>query len=422
MKIAKSILILISVLIWGCGKCPTSDSNKVRFAFWGSPEEVRIITSVIEEWQRDHPKIKVALEHTPYGGYSSKILTRIAGGDSPDIIAAEVGLFTNFYSKGVFLNLTPFVENDKSFVLNDFFSPIIEHFTIEGDVYGIPRDIAPFACVYYNKNIFDQHNIPYPDDDWDWDALLETAKCLTERGEKGKIKRYGFYTWAWQNFVLANGGRLVDNVKTPSSIKLNTQASREGLEFYRDLILKHRVSPTPSALINMGMGVQMMFMTGRLAMLGSGIWETPALQNIESFDWDIAVFPKSPQNIRQIATGGTAYCILKKSSNPELAWEVIKALTSARTMERIASIGLAQPSRISVAQGPYWAQSKEKPLNKKMLNEAVESVVFPPFSPNWREIEELYIKPKLDLFFNGQAELDNILPEIVEAGNKLLRE
>ncbi len=422
MKIAKSILILITMVILGCGRDSTLNTNKVRFAFWGSPEEVKIITSIIKDWQRDNPEVKVVLEHTPYGGYSSKILTRIAGGDAPDIIAAEAGLFTNFYSKGVFLNLTPFLERDDSFKLEDFFSPIIEHFTINGGIYGIPRDIAPFACVYYNKNIFDQYGIPYPQDDWDWEDLLKIAKVLTQRDEKGKVKRYGFYTWAWQNFVLANGGGLVDNVKNPRSIRLDTEASKEGLEFYRDLILKHKISPTPSALINVGMGVQMMFMTGRLAMLGSGIWETPALQNIKSFDWDIAMFPKSPRNIQKIATGGTAYCILKTSKKSELAWKVIKALTSPEAMEKIALIGLAQPSRISVSKGSFWAGSKEKPLNKKMLNEAVKSVVFPPFSSNWREIEELYIKPKLDLFFNGQAELDEILPGIVEAGNKLLRE
>ncbi len=422
MKIVKSILILVTIFILGCSRDATLNNNKVRLAFWGSPEEVKIISSIIREWQADNPGVKVVLEHTPYGGYSSKILTRIAGGDAPDIIAAEVGLFTNFYSKGVFLNLSQFVERDDNFNIEDFFIPIIDHFTIDNGIYGIPRDIAPFACIYYNKDIFDQYNIPYPKDNWTWDDLLAIAQLLTQRDEKGKVKRYGFYTWAWQNFVLSNGGGLVDSVKDPHVITLNSEASKEGLEFYRDLILKHRVSPTPSALINMGMGVQMMFMTGRLAMLGSGIWETPALQNIESFDWDIAMFPKSSRDIQKIATGGTAYCILKTSKNPELAWEVVKALTSIKAMECVASTGLAQPSRISVSEGPFWAESKEKPLNKKMLNRAVKNVVFPPFSSNWREIDELYIKPKLDLFFNGQAELNEILPDIVESGNRLLRE
>jgi multiple sugar transport system substrate-binding protein len=422
MKIAKIILILIAIPILSCGRDISLGKNRVRLAFWGSPEEVNIITSIIKDWQKENPGIRVVLEHTPYGGYSSKILTRIAGGDAPDIIAAEVGLFTNFYSKDVFLNLAPFIEGDKGFELEDFFSPIIRHFTIDQGVYGIPRDIAPFACVYYNKNLFDQYGIPYPQDNWTWEELLKAAKLLTERDEKDRIKRYGFYTWAWQNFVLSNGGSLVDNVKNPNSIKLGSEESRKGLEFYRDLILKHRVSPTPSALINVGMGVQVMFMTGRLAMLGSGIWETPALQNIDSFDWDIAMFPKGPGGIQKVATGGTAYCILKTSKNPELAWKVVKALTSPEAMERVALIGLAQPSRVSVSEGPFWAQSRKRPFNKRMLNQAAQNVVFPPFSSNWREIEELYIKPKLDLFFNGQAELDDILPEIIEAGNRLFKE
>ena len=220
--------------------------------------------------------------------------------------------------------------------------------------------------------------------------------------------------------MFSSGGGLVDNVKHPGRIALNSTASKEGLQFYTDLILKYKVSPTPSALINTGMGVQMMFMTGRLAMLGSGIWETPVLRKMKDFDWDIAMFPKGPGGIRKFATGGTAYCILKNTKNPELAWKVVKALTAVKTMEKLASTGLAQPARISVARGPCWAESGEKPLNKAMLNEAVQYVVFPPFHPNWREIEELYVKPKLDLLFNGQQSVDEIMPEIIKEGNKLL--
>ncbi|MDP8233471.1 MAG: sugar ABC transporter substrate-binding protein [Candidatus Saelkia tenebricola] len=421
MKIIKTILFLGVLFFVGCGRKETEEHiDKVRLAFWGSPEEVKIINSVIKEWEISHPDVRVVLEHTPYGGYTSKILTRIAGGDAPDVIAAEVSLFTNFWAKGVFLDLTQLIEQDRDFAFNDFFPEIMNHFTIKDNVYGIPRDIAPFACIYYNKKLFDEAGIPYPTDDWNWDDLLKIAQKFTLVDESGRIKRYGFYTWAWQNFVLSNGGGLVDNIKRPKRIMLNSTASKEGLQFYTDLILKHKISPTPSALINMGMGVQMMFITGKLAMLGSGIWETPVLRKTKNLDWDVVMFPKSPKGIRRFATGGTAYCILKNAKNPQLAWEVVKALTSVKVMEKIAAMGLAQPARISVSQGSYWAGSSEKPLNKGMLNEAVQYVIFPPFHSNWREIEELYIKPKLDLLFNGQKSIDEIMIKIAKEGNKLL--
>ncbi len=423
MKITKIILILNLFSILGCGKNEAQkDISKIRFAFWGSPEEVEIITVTIKEWEKKNPNVDVILEHTPYGGYISKILTRIAGGDAPDIIAAEVGLFTNFWSKGVFLNLSPFIDVDSSFSTQDYFPEIVNHFSVDDQVYGIPRDIAPFACIYYNKRLFDAAGIPYPNDDWSWDDLLDVAQKLTIIDEDGKVKRYGFYTWAWQNFILSNGGVLVDNVKNPQRLMFDSPESMQGLSFFSDLILKYRVSPTPSALINMGMGVQMMFMTERLAMLGSGIWETPALRKIESFDWDVVMFPKNSFGIRKFATGGTAYCILKGTQNPQLAWEVLKALTSKKAMQDLASMGLAQPAMIEVAAGSLWAQNNEKPYNKGMLNEAVQYVVFPPFHPKWREAEELYVKPALDLIFNGTKSIEEVVPHMNAEGTKLLNE
>lgn len=425
MKVRGIILAIGLLLCSGCGRKEpepqTAKMQKIRFAFWGTPEEIDIISTIIRDWEREHPDVDVILEHTPYGGYASKILTRIAGGDPPDIIAAEVSLFTNFWGKGIFLDLTDFVKEDEEFNLKDFFPQIVSHFTINGRIYGIPRDIAPFACIYYNKKIFDEAGVPYPTDDWSWDDLLRIAKKLTIYDEKGRVKRYGFYTWAWQNFVLSNGGGLVDDVKNPTQLLLDRPEAREGLQFYVDLILKHKVSPTPSALINMGMGVQMMFMTGKLAMFGSGIWETPILRKIKDFDWDVVMFPKGPTGIRRFATGGTAYCILRTCKDPKLAWEVVKALTSVEAMQKMAQTGLTQPARISVAEGPYWAGSEEKPLNKGMLNEAVKYVVFPPFHPKWREVEELLIKPELDLVFNGQETLDKALSKIVPKANKLLK-
>src|SRR5258708_5100285 len=76
------------VLAGGCGNSHEDDGKTlVKVAFWGSPEEIDIITHSISDWQAEHADIKIVFEHTPYSGYDSKILTRIAGGAAPDIIA-----------------------------------------------------------------------------------------------------------------------------------------------------------------------------------------------------------------------------------------------------------------------------------------------------------------------------------------------
>ncbi len=417
------VLLTIFVLEFlGCSKKSDFEKTKITVSFWGSPEEIDIIEDIISKWEKKNQDIDVLLDHTPYSGYMSKILTRIAGGTEPDIIACEVNLFPNFWGKNVFLNLNPYIEKDSEFKKEDFFKDVIKRFTINNKIYGIPRDTAPYACIFYNKDIFDKAGVEYPSDDWNWFDLLKKAKKLTFKNEKGQITRYGFYTWAWQNFVYSNGGHLVDDIENPAEFMLDSEEALKGLEFYVDLILKHKVSPSPMSLVKLGMGVEMMFKTQRLAMLGSGIWETPALRDITNFDWDVAMFPKGPEGMRAFGTGGTAYCIMKSTKYPEIAWQIIKALTSKEANERLAESGLAQPARIKVAESEHWAGSEKLPKNKGMLNAAIKHVIYEPFISQWREIKELYIKEKLDLVYMGRLTVEKAMKELGPKINQILQE
>lgn len=416
------LIICIIFFSSGCTRQQSEGKSEITVSFWGSPKEIEIINEIVSEWEKEHHDVEVLLDHTPYSGYISKILTRIAGGTEPDIIACEVNLFPNFWGKDVFLDLNPYIKKDETFKVKDFFPDVIRRFTIDGKVYGVPRDTAPYACIFYNKKLFDKAGIEYPSDDWNWFDLLRVSKKLTLRDNKGQIEQYGFYTWAWQNFVYSNGGQIVDKVDNPSEFALAEDKALEGLKFYVDLIRKHKVSPSPMSLVNLGMGVEMMFKTQKLAMLGSGIWETPALRDIKDFEWDVVMFPKGPGGIRAFGTGGTAYCIMKSTEYPDLAWEIVKKLTSIKTSSRLAEAGLAQPARINVAKGEHWAKDDKPPKNKGMLNKAVEYVVYDPFSPSWREIKQLYIKEKLDLVYMGKLSVEKAMKELEPKINEILSE
>ena len=387
----------------GCGK-GTGDTGAttIKVAYWGGPEEIAIIQNLVAEWQKSHPDVQVRLEHTPFSAYVSRLLTRMAGNVAPDIMAVEVNLFPTLWAKGAFRSLKPFIDQDPAFDLQEFFPQVIQRFSVNHEVYAIPRDTAPFACVYYNKKLFDEAKLPYPTDDWDWDDLLRLSKALTKTGEDGRVTQYGFYAWAWQNFVYANGGQLVDDLYHPTKCLLGQPKALEGLQFYADLMNKYQVAPTPVALGNHAMGAQQLFMTQRVAMFSSGYWEVPILRQITDFDWDVVMFPKGRGGKHAFGTGGTGYAMLNSSKHPELAWDVLKALAGKDGQERLARTGLTQPANRVVAEGPAFAQAPEKPAHKGMLNEAVQYVVYEPFIPEWREIFELHILPELDLVFNGK--------------------
>ena len=428
MNIKRSLAILAIPFILCSSGCSNKDSGipgrakpvEIKVAFWGAPDEVNITADLIAKWQAAHPEILVRLEHTPYRGYVDKLLTRIAGRSAPDVICTEVDLFVTFQTKNVLLDLNDYVKDDPEFNAKAFYPEIVGRFTIDGKLYAIPRDTAPFACVYYNKKLFDVAGVPYPKDSWDMNDMLEKAKKLTKVDSDGRVAQYGFYAWAWQNFVYAFGGSLVDNVKDPKRCTLDSKGSLEGLQFYSDLINKYKVQPSSTTMTDLAMGVQGMFMNGRLAMFASGIWETPGLRKTPGVEWDVAMFPKGPKGIRGFGTGGSGYCILKTSSHPKEAYQVIKALTGKEAQMVLADTGLAQPAIIEIAEGPHWIGGDLPPRNKNMLNEAMKYVIYEPFHPAWREAKELYINPELDLLFLGKKTVVEAVSSFIKKVNELL--
>ena len=132
------------------------------------------------------------------------------------------------------------------------------------------------------------------------------------------------------------------------------------------------------------------------------------------------MFPKGPKGVRGFGTGGSGYCILKSTGHPKEAYEVIKALTGKDAETLLADTGLAQPAMIAVAKGPNWLGGDLPPKNRKMLNAAMQYVIYSPFSPAWREAQELYINPELDLLFSGKKTAREAIKAFISKVNGLL--
>lgn len=422
--------------LFACGQkkedTVNSNATKIRVAFWGAKEEVEIIEGIVKKWGKKHPNIKVILEHIPAGEYTVKILTQMAGDSATDVVFAEAGVFVNFFYKNRLLDLTPYVQKDKEFSIKNYFPEVVARFTRNGKIYAIPRDTAPFACIYYNKDLLDRLKIPYPKDSWDWKEFLKIATKLTE-DEKGKhpdeqgfdakkIKRYGFWGWTWQNFVYSNGGKLVDDVSNPKQCLLNEPEAIEGMQFFVDLVHKYHVSPVPDAISSMGIGINQLFAMEKLAMYQSGIWDTPQLRQMIKFNWDVAMFPKGPKGKRAFGSGGSGYAILNTTKHPDEAWEVVKCLAGDEGQAMMAEAGLAQPANQLIANGSHWAGSPKPPLNKKMLNEAVKYIVYEPFHLKWREANDKLLSPQLDLMNKALLPVKKGLDEVVPKINALLQE
>ena len=392
------VLICLALLVGGCAR---QDRTVVSLSSWGDLKEAAILGDLCRMFEKANPGVRVALQRVPYGEYNSKLMTQFAAGLAPDVLFVGIGQVTEFFPRGVMEPLDPYLARDPV-DLKAYYPKSIEAFLLKGKLYALPRDIAPVACVYYNKDLFAKAGVPNPKDDWDWDQLLSAAQKLTARDEKGGVTCWG-YTDDWVDpgpWFLSMGADWTDNWRHPTRYTFTDPAFVKGLQMRADLVHKYKVTPSASAVMALGGGTANLFINGRAAMFFSGIWKAPLFRGIKEFDWDVAMFPKGPTGKRGFIMGIAGYGISSSSKHKDLAWKLVKFLGGGEAAAVFARSGLAQPTLMKVADSPLFLDD-QKPLNKRMLIRAVEYGRWEPAALNWREVVNGYVSPTFDRIWSG---------------------
>jgi len=129
-------------------------SGKITYAIWGDPAELSNQIALVEAFEAKYPDVDVEVTVSDWDAYWTALQTSIAGGDAPDVFAMDGPLFPDYQSRGVLLDLAPFIERD-GFDVTALADAGVAHFTTpDGGQYGLPRDLNVVA-LYYNKAMFD---------------------------------------------------------------------------------------------------------------------------------------------------------------------------------------------------------------------------------------------------------------------------
>lgn len=272
-------------------------------------------------------------------GYFEKLKTELASGTAPDIFWVGAVELADFVASGQILDIKPYIDNDSDFTLDDFYTQPIEELSRDGAIYGLPRDISTLV-VYYNSDMFEQAGLPTPRElaeqgNWNWDTLLETAQQLTDPANQ----QYGlgFGNWwgpAWGYFVNAAGGSVFNEDRTACA--LDTPEAIAGAAFVRQLYDEQLV-PAGDA------EGEALFNAGKIGMYFNGRWFTPGVRTNAQFNWDVAEMPAGERQSTWLFWG--PYLVNANTPNPDAAWAVLKEITSAEAMARVAELGTNIPAR-----------------------------------------------------------------------------
>ncbi|HJT24636.1 MAG TPA: extracellular solute-binding protein, partial [bacterium] len=290
-------------------------------------------------------------------------------------------------------------------------------FSRDGEVYAIPEDTAPSGLIYYNRKYFREAGIPYPKDNWTWpEPFLSICQKLTKTDSSGKTVRWAFtdaYSTQFENFMFGNGGNYVDNTDKPTRMTLDDPKVMEAIAFRYALIQKHHVSPDPSQIqtFSLASGQMDMFLNGQVAMLSSGIWQTPRFLEKKDLDFDVVEFPHGPHGGKGWGTGGSGYALSKASKNKDLAWLVIKEITSAASASQMTETGMMQPALMDLAKSDVFLKAPGAD-HKAILLEMPKYSHYQPFTGDWSEILNGMIIPATDKLWLGTSTPEEVLPKL----------
>lgn len=344
--IATALIFALCILTFALAGCSAGNSGSsknvtLKFAIWDSTQKDGM-EQIAKKFESKNPNIHVKVEVTPWDQYWPKMQAAGSGSSMPDVLWMHPDDVYTFAEGGKIMDLTS--ETNGKIDLNKFPKNINANFNIGGKQYAIAKDYSTFG-LWYNKALFDEKGISYPNDTWTWDTLKTVAAKITDKS-KGI---YGFLAEnsaqnCYYQFIWQNGGDIINSTDTKS---LYDDAKTIGAMDYIADFVKKGYSPTPSQFANTNAAKY--FESGKGAMLIAGSWNCNEFTTTSGLKCDVAPLPKGTQ--RASLCGGMGYSVSASTKHPTEAIKFLEYISGQEANDIQASSGAAIPAYDGTQQG-----------------------------------------------------------------------
>ncbi|NDL60611.1 ABC transporter substrate-binding protein [Phytoactinopolyspora mesophila] len=331
------------------GDSASSDGGDVTLSVsvWnieGTPE----FRALFDAFEEAHPNITIKPVDILADDYDDKITAMLAGGDDTDVLTMKnvIG-YSRYANRGQLMDITDMADSIDTSNLAG-----LDAYDIDGQYYALPYR-QDFWLLYYNKGLFDEAGLDYPDH-LTWDEYADLAAELTQ-GEGGD-KVYGTYHHTWRSVIQAisaaqtGGDQLSGDYSffaDQYDMAVGLQESGATLDF--------------GTATSQQTGYQSMFETEATAMLPMGTWYIAALlaaaeSGDTDVDWGLAPMPQVPGSDDVVSFGSpTAFAVNENAKNADAAKTFVEFAASAEGAKAIAAIGVVPALQSSEITDAYFA-------------------------------------------------------------------
>ena len=314
---------------------------------------------IVPKFEAERPGLEIEYRPLTWQEGYPAVQAAIAAGNPPDMMVLGRPTSVVYAAQGALLDLTDYFAN---WDLKDDFYPILEWDTWEGKLIGLPFFVDT-RVVMYNKAIFEDVGLDPENPPETWEEFEEAAIRTTIRNAQGVVTRAGFdsaildggvahqfYQFLWQN----GGDMLSPDYSRPI---VNSTEGIETLQFYTDLITKHKVdnlgpwgSPTE---LGKWQNDEIAMSMNHPSVITQALRESPET---------VAKIGATLLKRKQYATfvGGQNLTISSITEYPDVLWDFVAYLFEDYHLVLLEEYGQI-PSRRSIVQ--EWIQGKPEVYN-----------------------------------------------------------
>jgi len=328
------VLLFVLILMLGCTDSNQTGLGQIELVYWcaPNPQEVLLAQTMVDEWHRTHPNIRIKVQPLPAGQSSEEVLlAALAAGTTPDICSnIWPGIVPDFVRAGRLVALDSLAGFAETVGARAPEGLIESSRSLDGRLYQIPWKTNPIM-MQYNATLF--RNVGLNEAPKTYSEFIAAARLLTlDMNGNGRIDQWmgtrDIRAIWWQRYfdlyplyLAASGGKTL---MSDGRIDIDREAMKLVLGFFRTLYADGSF-PMSSPQGNP-------FLTKKIAMEFTGPWNISYLERNAppGLDYDFAPIPVPDGFEGPVYTYGDHKNIVIFSSTryPAESWEFVKFLIS----------------------------------------------------------------------------------------------
>ena len=380
--VARVALACLAALLAGCVQAkPAREPATISFAF--PEDDAAHYEALLAKFAESDPQITVELRPRTWQQLSSP------EAEISDVYWVSQDLAARLSEQNQIVDLGPLIEQDDTFDLSGFYPGMVDALSTAGQTWAIPTG-ADVVVMYYNRDLFDQYGVPYPEIGWTWDDLLERAVAL--RDPDAFVFGYGPRLDLNDAlfFIYQHGGQILDDLEAPTRTTFDDPLALEALDWYARMVHDYDAAPSlnQSAQVYGGgsYSIYLGILRDKVGMWMGGLSERGGLvwPRKWTMEWGVVPLPSEARSATQAMVEGVA--LSSRTEHHDACWAWIAWLSGQAPYRLMpARKSLAASADYEKLVGAEVAQAARAAMEDALI---VDPVAMAPFESQMEAFEE----------------------------------